>query len=130
MGLHRGDTETRRNTRRRKSQERENGGSGGESFGVILSPRAKITRSHLRVAADSTLTPMTPPAKSRRFRVALSFPGELRWRVEKIAEALAVPLRRERILYDKWYAAEFTRPRLDIYLSDLYHNNSDLIAVF
>ena len=73
---------------------------------------------------------MIPPAKSTRFRVALSFPGEHRPRVEKIAEALADHLTRERILYDKWYAAEFNRPRLDIYLSDLYHNNSDLIAVF
>src|ERR1022692_4606687 len=73
---------------------------------------------------------MTQSDKAKRFRVALSFPGEHRPRVEKIAEALAGRLKRDEILYDRWYAAEFNRPRLDIYLSDLYHNNSDLIAVF
>jgi hypothetical protein len=73
---------------------------------------------------------MTQPSKSKRFRVALSFPGEHRPRVEKIAEALADRLTREKVLYDRWYAAEFNRPRLDTYLSKLYHDDSDLIAVF
>ena len=94
---------------------------------MILSSRAKITRSHLRVAADSTLT---PPAKSRRFRVALSFPGEHRPRVEKIAEALAVPLRRDEILYDRWYDAEFAKPHLGVSLPKLYRDESHLSVVF
>ncbi|SPF36258.1 hypothetical protein SBA4_1840036 [Candidatus Sulfopaludibacter sp. SbA4] len=67
---------------------------------------------------------------ANRFRVALSFPGEYRARVEKIAEALAARLGREKILYDKWYAAEFARPDLDVYLLKLYHDESDLIAIF
>jgi hypothetical protein len=71
----------------------------------------------------------SPPAK-RRFRAALSFPGEHRSRVENIANMLAARLGRERVLYDKWYEAEFARPNLDIYLSKLYHDESDLIAVF
>ena len=73
---------------------------------------------------------MTQPAKSKRFRVALSFPGEHRPRVEAIASALAGTLGREKILYDRWYAPEFARPDLDIYLTELYHDESDLIAVF
>src|ERR1017187_4416684 len=73
---------------------------------------------------------MEKPTKSKRFRVALSFPGEHRPRVEKIAEALAGDLTRERVLYDRWYAAEFARPNLNIHLADLYHDHSDLIAVF
>src|ERR1017187_4917023 len=73
---------------------------------------------------------MEKPAKSKRFRVALSFPGEHRPRVEKIAEALAGNLGRERVLYDRWYAAEFARPNLNIHLADLYRDHSDLIAVF
>jgi tetratricopeptide (TPR) repeat protein len=67
---------------------------------------------------------------TRRFRVALSFPGEHRGRVEKIAEALAGRLGREAVLYDRWYGAEFNRPNLDVYLPKLYHEESDLIAVF
>src|ERR1039457_5028631 len=73
---------------------------------------------------------MENPAKSKRFRVALSFPGEHRPRVEKVADALARNLGRERVLYDRWYAAEFARPNLNIHLADLYHDHSDLIAVF
>ncbi len=65
-----------------------------------------------------------------RFRVALSFPGEHRPRIEKIAEALANRLGREKVLYDRWYAPEFNRPNLDTYLSSLYHDDSDLVAVF
>ena len=66
----------------------------------------------------------------KRFRVALSFPGEHRARVEKIAEALAGTLGREKVLYDRWYGAEFNRLNLSVYLSALYHDESDLIAVF
>lgn len=67
---------------------------------------------------------------AKRFRVALSFPGEHRDRVEKIAEALAATLGRNAILYDRWWAAEFNRLNLLVYLSALYHDESDLIAVF
>jgi tetratricopeptide (TPR) repeat protein len=67
---------------------------------------------------------------SRRFRVALSFPGEHRSRVENIATALADHLGRDKILYDRWHAAEFARPNLDVYLSKLYRDESDLITVF
>src|ERR1017187_6116770 len=73
---------------------------------------------------------MSPPASTKRFRVALSFPGGHRDRVERIAEALADKLGREKGLYDKWHAAEFARPNLSVYLPDLYHDESDLIAIF
>jgi hypothetical protein len=66
----------------------------------------------------------------RRFRVALSYPGEHRPRVENIATILAARLGRDQILYDKWHAAEFARPNLDTYLSKLYHDHSDLIGIF
>jgi hypothetical protein len=73
---------------------------------------------------------MAHQAKPTRFRVALSFPGEYRQRVGKIAEALATSLDRENILYDKWNAAEFNRANLDVYLAKRYHDESDLIVVF
>lgn len=73
---------------------------------------------------------MEPPASTKRFRVALSFPGEHRNRVEKIAVALAGKPGRDKVLYDKWYVAEFARPNLDVYLPNLYHDESDLIAIF
>src|SRR5436309_7632190 len=67
---------------------------------------------------------------SRRFAVALSFPGEKRDFVSKIADALAAKLGKERILYDKYHEAEFARPNLDVHLPNLYQKDSELIAIF
>ena len=70
----------------------------------------------------------TPTPK--RFRVALSFPGENREFVQQVAENLAKPLGRDRILYDRYYEHEFSRPNLDLHLLDLYQKQSDLIVAF
>src|ERR1035437_10139344 len=74
--------------------------------------------------------PMSDTANTFRFQVALSFPGGYRARVEKIAEVLADRLGRGKILYDKWYGAEFARPNLDVYLPELYHKESLLLVFF
>lgn len=60
-------------------------------FGVAPRLRSRTIRSQ-----------MSQAVQTRRFRVALSFPGEHRERVEKIAEALGEKLGRDRVLYDKW----------------------------
>src|SRR6185295_4602531 len=70
------------------------------------------------------------PTPTRRFRIALSFPGEHRPFVEQVAEHLSAAVGRDRVLYDKYYEAEFARPDLDTYLQGLYHDDSELIAVF
>jgi hypothetical protein len=49
-----------------------------------------------------------------RFQIALSFPGEFRARVAKVAEALAAVIGRNSILFDEWHRAEFARPNLDV----------------
>jgi tetratricopeptide (TPR) repeat protein len=71
---------------------------------------------------------MSTPEK--RFEVALSFPGEHRDFVQQIANHLAGKVGRGRVLYDKFYEAEFARPNLDTHLQRLYHDESELIAVF
>ena len=68
------------------------------------------------------------PAK--RFKVGLSFPGEKRAFVERIAVSLAAKFGQGRVLYDKFHEAEFAQPDLDVYLPNLYHTECDLIAVF
>jgi tetratricopeptide (TPR) repeat protein len=73
---------------------------------------------------------MTLPANASRFRVALSFPGEHRKRVETIAEALAKKLGQEKVLYDQWYRAELTHQNLDLYLEKLYRDESQLVVFF
>lgn len=67
---------------------------------------------------------------TQRFKIALSFPGEHRDFVEQVATRLADRVGRDRVLYDKYYEAEFARPDLDTYLQRLYHDESELIAVF
>lgn len=69
-------------------------------------------------------------ARPPRFKVALSFPGEVREIVEPIAELLAQRFGREGIFYDKYYEDELARPNLDVYLQNIYHNESELVAVF
>ena len=72
----------------------------------------------------------TNAAPKKRFRVALSFPGERRAFVEQVASHLADSVGRERVLYDKYHEAEFIRIDLDTHLQKLYHEQSELIAVF
>jgi hypothetical protein len=65
-----------------------------------------------------------------RFRVALSFPGESRTRVESIANQLAAELGgKERVFYDNWYKGELARFNLYPYLQDIYYNQA-LLRVF
>ena len=71
-----------------------------------------------------------PPTPTRRFRIALSFPGEHRPFVEQVADHLAAAVGRERVLYDKYHEAEFARIDLDVYLPRLYREQSELIVLF
>ena len=60
----------------------------------------------------------------RRFRVGLSFPGEKRDYVRRVAESLAAALGRENVLYDEYLEAELARPDLDLYLGALYREET------
>jgi hypothetical protein len=66
----------------------------------------------------------------KRFRVALSFPGERRGFVEKVVGVLVKVFEEEYVFYDKNFEAELARPNLDTYLQGIYQNNSELIVVF
>jgi len=68
--------------------------------------------------------------QSKRFRTALSFPGERRDFVAKVATALAKKIGRDHVFYDRWYEAELARPNLDTYLMSIYHDHSELLDVF
>jgi hypothetical protein len=87
--------------------------------------RRRDGRQPIPDSEDSTVT--TP---IRRFRIALSFPGEHRSIIEQVAEQLSAVVGRERVLYDKFYEAEFARMDLDVYLPRLYREQSELIVLF
>ena len=67
---------------------------------------------------------------TKRFSVGLSFSGEHREFIERLARALAEKLGKNHVLYDKYHEAEFARPNLDVYLPNLYRTECDLITVF
>jgi hypothetical protein len=69
-------------------------------------------------------------SESKRFSIALSFPGEYRSFVEKVADNLAATVPTNRVLYDKYCEAEFARLDLDTYLPNLYRNQSELVVIF
>lgn len=66
----------------------------------------------------------------KRFKVALSFPGEYREFVSQVANWLAKNLGQQAVFYDQWFQAELARPNLDDYLQAIYHDHSELIVPF
>jgi hypothetical protein len=67
---------------------------------------------------------------SKRFLVALSFPGEKRGFVETVANTIADVIGKEKVLYDRYLQAELARLNLDLHLGRLYHDESELIVPF
>ena len=72
----------------------------------------------------------SPAPKSRRFKVALSFPGEKREFIRQVADSLADKLGKTRVLYDDYITPELARPDLDLYLGKLYRAESELLVPF
>jgi TIR domain len=110
-------------------------------FTAALAAVAAVTlagaaRSRSRGASDLQAAPRAAqpvdeprPVPHRRFRVALSFPGEVRDRAERLAELLEPALGRDRIFFDRWYAAELARPDMDLYLQNIYRSHAELLVV-
>jgi hypothetical protein len=68
--------------------------------------------------------------QGKRFQVALSFPGERRKYVQEVADSLCRHFSPGKVFYDKYFEAELARLDLDTYLQEIYHDHSELIAVF
>jgi hypothetical protein len=107
----------------------------GTTVGVVNVLRYRVVLRNYRLpgtrAYSPTLKEETPtPAGllSKKFQVALSFPGEKREYVAKVAQGLSdVGVD---VFYDRFYEAELALPNSDIHLQTVYHDNSDLIVVF
>ncbi|HAR95295.1 MAG TPA: disease resistance protein [Deltaproteobacteria bacterium] len=72
----------------------------------------------------------TAVLKNLRFKVAVSFPGELRRYVSQVVDSLRAPLGKDSVFYDFDYQAQLARPNLDTLLQRIYRKQSDLIVVF
>lgn len=65
-----------------------------------------------------------------KFKVAFSFPGELRDKVNRIASKVKEALPKGSVFYDDDFIAQLARPNLDSLLQNVYLKNSDLVVVF
>lgn len=65
-----------------------------------------------------------------RFKVAFSFPGELRDYVRAVSDAVKGSLPVGSVFYDDDFTAQLARPNLDNLLQTVYLRNADLIVVF
>lgn len=98
---------------------------------IDLDPYAASLSAIDAMLAGREDKPAAPVAfEARRFKVALSFPGENRPFVAEVAEHLKDTLGSESVFYDNDYVAELARPNLDLLLQRIYHDSSDLIVVF
>jgi hypothetical protein len=70
------------------------------------------------------------PIAEAHFKVALSFPGESRDYVAKVAEELKKHLPKGSVFYDRDFTAQLARPNLDTLLQSVYGKQSDLVVVF
>lgn len=68
------------------------------------------------------------PLLKKKFKVALSFPGEKRDFVSQVASGLQEQI--GDVFYDQYFEAELAQPDQDIILQTIYHENSDLVVVF
>ncbi|WP_355585626.1 TIR domain-containing protein [Xanthomonas cannabis] len=90
------------------------------------------TLYQLGVIGPSYINPAGPDGRLEeiRFKVAFSFPGELRNFVRAVVERVKDGLGGEGVFYDDDFVAQLARPNLDNLLQTVYLNNSDLLVVF
>jgi hypothetical protein len=82
-------------------------------------------QEHVIEAEDSTRMRI-----QRRFAVALTFPGERREFVQKVARFLRDALGTQRVFYDFDFQEELAGPNLDLKLNRIYSEDADLVVVF
>ena len=95
-----------------------------------LSPSSERAPSTREIDQPESSHDHTPEVEmKRRFAVALSFPGEHRELVGKVAQELSSALGESRVFYDEFHKAELACPNLDLRLQGIYKDDSDLIVV-
>lgn len=97
-----------------------------DPFAASLSALDALTATRARSPQNAAAQPLS----SRRFKVALSFPGERRPYVKEVANGLSQALGRDNVFYDEYYEPDLARPNLDVLLQTIYHDHSDLVVVF
>ena len=89
----------------------------------------------LRILSSAGLIGLAPEdaptaIAEAHFKVALSFPGESRDYVCKVAEELKRHLPKGSVFYDRDFTSQLAQPNLDTLLQSVYGKQSDLVVVF
>jgi hypothetical protein len=66
----------------------------------------------------------------KRFLIALSFPGEHRSWVHRVANSLAVALSRDKVFYDEWYESDLLGKNGDLKLRAAYEDSEIVVPFF
>lgn len=97
-----------------------------DPFTLSLLALERLAQNPIIGKIDRSISPL----QEIRFRVAVSFPGELRAFVSRVVAPLRLALGSDTVFYDHDYQAQLARPNLDTLLQSIYRNNTDLIVVF
>lgn len=101
------------------------------AFKIVKSPNTSKNRAGKNKQKTHTTSKKNKTKGNKRFKIALSFPGEYRDDlVSPIANKLSGIFDKESILYDKYIEDELAAPDLDLILEDYYLHESILIVVF
>ncbi|MES2653390.1 MAG: TIR domain-containing protein [Bacteroidota bacterium] len=68
--------------------------------------------------------------KQKKFRIGISFPGEHRDYVEKVAKILTAELGEGSVFYDNDYQSDLGVEDLDIFIGQIFEENCELIVTF
>lgn len=79
---------------------------------------------------DGFVRPAPGRIEGIRFKVALSFPGEVRDYVSAVGRELRKRLPSGTVFYDNDFKAQLAKPNLDTVLQRVYREQSDLVVVF
>ena len=90
----------------------------------------EMARKGIALPEWASQPPRGVDLERHRFEVALSFPGEQRTYVDRVAKELDDVLGPGACFYDRFYEAQLARPNLDVLLHAIYGERSDLVVVF
>ena len=90
----------------------------------------ELGRKGIVLPAWTQGTPGMVDIRGHWFKVALSFPGEHRSYVQRVADELERKLGRDACFYDRNYEAQLAQPSLDVLLQEIYGGRSGLVVAF
>ena len=90
----------------------------------------ELGRMGIALPGWATRKHRTVDIRQHQFEVALSFPGEQRGYVERVADELERLLGENTCFYDRYYESQLAQPSLDMLLQEIYGERSSLVVVF